>query len=97
MSYIEEQTRYNTETNTASPLLGNRSVSSLKNQLGAMVTEIVPGTGSDLNRFSQIGIDIDGTGRLTFNSSELESVLNDEVEGVDPNDVQRLFGLNGSQ
>ena len=49
MSYIEEQTRYNTETNTASPLLGNRSVASLKNQLGAMVTEIVPGTGSDLN------------------------------------------------
>ncbi len=96
MSYIEEQTRYNTETNTASPLLGNRSVASLKNQLGAMVTEIVPGTGSDLNRFSQIGVEIDGTGRLTFNSSRLESVLNNEVEGVDPDDVQRLFGLNGS-
>jgi flagellar hook-associated protein 2 len=96
IAYIEEQTRYNAETNTASPLLGNRSVSTLKNQLSAMVTEIVPGTGSDLNRFSQIGIEIDGTGRLTFNSSELESVLNGEVEGIDPNDVQRLFGLNGA-
>ena len=96
VSFIDDQTRYNTETNTASPLLGNRSVATLKNQLGAMVTEIVPGTSSDLNRFSQIGIEIDGTGRLSFNQSELESVLNGEVQGVDASDVQSLFGLNGS-
>lgn len=95
ISYIDEQTQYNPETNTASPLLGNRSVSGIKNRLGALVTEAVPGLDSTLNRFSQIGIDIDTKGKLTVNSSELNRVLNGEVEGVDSKDIHRLFGLSG--
>jgi flagellar hook-associated protein 2 len=95
IGFIEEQTAYNPENNVASPLLGNRSVSSLKNQLGSMLTEAVPGVASGLNRFSQLGIEIDGTGRLSLNSSRLESVLNGEVEGIDSEDIPRLFGMTG--
>lgn len=95
ISFIDAQTAYNTESNEASPLLGNRSVSNIKNTLGAMVTEIVPGLDSTLNRFSQIGIDIDTGGKLTINSSELNRALTGELEGVDPGDISRLFGLSG--
>jgi flagellar hook-associated protein 2 len=96
MSFIDQQTAYNPETQDASPLLGNRSVASLKNQLSAMVTETVAGTDSDLNRLSQIGIDIESNGQLSLDSGRLESVLSGDVEGVDPKDIPKLFGLGGS-
>lgn len=95
ISYIDEQTQFNTETNVASPLLGNRNVSTIKDRLGALITETVPGLGSDLNRFSQIGIEIDTRGRLSINSAELDRALNGEIEGVDSSDIRRLFGLTG--
>lgn len=95
IGFINEQTQYNSETQVASPLLGNRNVSVLKNELSAMMTEVVPGLGSDLNRFSQLGIQIDGSGLLTVNSSTLESALNGDLEGIDADDIPKLFGMNG--
>ncbi len=95
IDYIDETTRFNPETSQASPLLGNRNVSDLKNTLGALVTETVPGLGN-LNRMSQIGIDIDGTGRLSVNRSELNRALKGEVDGVEREDIARLFGLTGA-
>lgn len=95
ISYIDEQTQFNPETNIASPLLGNRSVSSIKDRLGALITETVPGLSTDLNRLSQIGIDIDTRGRLNINSAELDRALNGEIDGVSSSDIRRLFGLTG--
>ncbi|MCP4776165.1 MAG: flagellar filament capping protein FliD, partial [Planctomycetaceae bacterium] len=37
IQYIDDQTAFNTSTNTASPLLGNRTVSTLKTTLSSMV------------------------------------------------------------
>jgi len=96
MNFINEQTKFNTQTNEASPLLGNRSVSALKNELGSMMTSTVAGLGSGLNRFSQIGITIDNRGLLNFDSDKLNSVLNGGVVGVNPDDVPKLFGLSGN-
>ncbi|MDE0934648.1 MAG: flagellar filament capping protein FliD [Mariniblastus sp.] len=95
IQYIDDQTAFNTANNTASPLLGNRTVSTLKNTLSSMVTESVPGISSSINRLSQLGIDIDNTGKLTINNSELESVLQGNTEGLDPSDIQRVFGMSG--
>ena len=95
ITYIDTQTQFDAETNEGSPLLGNRFVSDIKNTLGALVTGTVPGTGSTLNRFSQIGIDINFEGKLTINSEELNSALSGDIEGIDPSDVGRLFGLSG--
>ena len=95
IDFIDETTRFNPETSQANPLLGNRNVSDLKNALGALVTETVPGLGN-LNRMSQIGIDIDGTGRLSVNRSELNRALKGEVDGVEREDIARLFGLTGA-
>jgi flagellar hook-associated protein 2 len=96
ISYIDEQTRYNSETNVASPLNGNRNVSGLKNKLSSMVTETVPGLDTGLNRFSQIGVEIDATGRLTIDSVKLDNALDGGAEAFKPQDVKRLFGLDGT-
>ena len=95
IGYIDDQTQFNTETNQASPLLGNRNVSTLKNRLGALVTEAIPGLDSSFNRFSQIGIDIGARGELTVDEAQLNDALNGDIEGIDPSDVRRLFSLSG--
>jgi flagellar hook-associated protein 2 len=95
MEFINEQSQFDSETNEASPLLGNRNVAALKNELGSMMTSTVAGLESGLNRFSQIGIAIDRKGLLSFDAGKLSSVLNGEVEGIDPNDVPKLFGMSG--
>lgn len=95
VDFIDEQTNFDPETGEGSPLIGNRNVTNLKNRLGELVTNAVPGLDSNMNRLSQIGLDIDNRGKLTFDSDKLDSVLNGEVEGVDRSDVKRLFGLGG--
>lgn len=95
IDFIDTQTSFNPETGQGSPLLGNRSVSNIENRLASLVTDIVPGASSSLNRFSQLGIDIGGNGRLTINSTELNQALSGELEGVRPDDISRLFGLSG--
>ncbi len=95
ISYIDDQTRFNPETEEASPLLGNRSISTLRNQLSTMVTETVPGLGSKLNRLSQIGIDIGTKGKLSIDSAKLTDVLSGGEPNVDLGDVKRLFGFTG--
>jgi len=60
-----------------------------------MVTESVPGLSSSVNRFSQLGIDIDNGGKLIINSSELESALQGNTDGIEPTDIQRVFGMSG--
>ncbi|OYP32361.1 flagellar filament capping protein FliD [Rhodopirellula sp. MGV] len=94
IDFITEQTRYNPDTQEASPLLGDRSVSTIKNQLLSIVSGTVP--GSDLSRLSQIGIDIDARGKLSVDDTKLTSALKGELEGVDPESVRKLFGLNGT-
>lgn len=96
VDFIDEQTSFNSETGEGSPLIGNRNITNLKNRLGELVTDAVPGLDNSLNRLSQIGLDIDNRGKLTFDSAQLDKVLNGEVEGVDRSDVKRLFGLGGA-
>ena len=84
IDFIDTQTAFNPETGQGSPLLGNRNVSNIENSLAAMVTDIVPGADPSLNRFSQLGIDIGGNGRLSINSTELDQALSGELEGVGP-------------
>lgn len=93
--FINEQTRFVSETEEAGLLLGNRSVIQIQNQLQAEIQQIIPGLDSNINRLSTIGIGFTDRGTLTFNSAELTSVLNGEVEGASSNDVRRLFALDG--
>ncbi|MFN3191408.1 MAG: flagellar filament capping protein FliD [Aureliella sp.] len=95
ISFIDDQTRFTPDANIASPLTGNRSASVIKNRLLTAVTSsITASTGA--TRLSQVGIDIDTTGKLSLDSSKLEQALNGELENIDGSSVRNLFGVNGS-
>lgn len=95
IEFIDQQTRFNPETNQASPLLGNRSISTIKTQLLSIVSDTLSGD-QRLSRLGQIGVDLNTSGRLVVDSERLEQVLTGQVEGVDIDDVRKLFGLNGT-
>ncbi|NND98993.1 MAG: flagellar filament capping protein FliD [Pirellulaceae bacterium] len=94
IEFIDNQTRYTPETEQASPLLGDRSVSTLKNRLLSAVSDTVT-TTSGVSRLSQIGVDLNEKGKLVIDSGKLTDALNGDLEGVDPKDIRNLFGLNG--
>jgi flagellar hook-associated protein 2 len=95
ITFIDNQTSFDAGTGQASVLLGDRNVSRIKNSLTSFVIESVAGlTGA--NRLSDVGIDIDIRGKLTFDESKLEDALNGEVEGLDPENISRLFGLDAT-
>ena len=95
IDFIDTQTEFLPETDQAGPLLGNRSVSSIKNNLLSTVTETITNTGS-VSRLSQIGVSLNSVGNLVINSEQLSQAVNGELEGVDPADIRNLFGLNAS-
>lgn len=95
IEFIDDQTRFNSETEEASPLIGNRSVTNIKNQLLAFASESID-TGTNLNRLSQLGIDIDTRGRLSIDSGKLDKALTGDLEGIEPGDISKLFGLDAS-
>ncbi len=95
MEFIDAQTRFNPETNEASPLLGNRSVNTIRDRLFAAVTDTVA-TNSSVSRLAQIGVDVNAQGRLVIDSNKLTEALTGEIENIDPKDIRKLFGLNGS-
>ncbi len=94
IEFIDAQTRFNPETEEASPLLGNRSASSIKNELLTLVSSTV--SGSSIGRLSEIGIDLDLQGRLSLDSNKLGRALRGELEGVDVSEIRTLFGLNAT-
>ena len=95
MTYIDQQVRYDAESDRAGLLLGNRSVVQIQDQVRRAVTEVVPGLPSTANRLSAIGITVTDKGQLQVNSGRLDDVLNGRVPGVTAQDVMRLFSLSG--
>ena len=56
MDEIAELDKFNPETYERGILFSDRSVSSVRNALNSMVSRIVPGTPSNLNRLASVGI-----------------------------------------
>jgi flagellar hook-associated protein 2 len=96
MEFIDNQTLFIPDTNQASPLLGNRSVNEIRDELRQLAINTVPGLSTGANRLASIGVDINTQGRLQIDSGKLDSAFNGEIEGLEPNDIRNLFGLNGS-
>jgi flagellar hook-associated protein 2 len=92
VDFINEQTRFNPETEQASPLLGERSASTIKNRLLTLVSDTVSNTV--LGRLSRIGVDLNTEGKLEIDSDTLNKSLRGELPNVDPKEIRSLFGLN---
>ncbi len=95
MAYLDEQTKFDAATQMAGPLLGNRSVTTLKNQMLSLVTGAVPGLASSFNRLSQIGVTVDTGGRLSVDTTRLNTALQGTDSNINPDDVARLFRMTG--
>ena len=95
MTFIDEQTSYDAGTDSASPLLGDRNVAQIQNQLRSVVIEAVEGLDGT-NRLADIGVDIGLDGKLSIDSAQLDKALKGELEGVDPDKIPSLFGLNAT-
>ena len=94
--FVEDQTRYIPETDDAGLLLGNRALQTIESRVQSALQNVVPGLNSQSNRLSTIGVSVTETGRLTFNSSKLESILTGQEAGISAANVRSLFALDGS-
>ncbi|MCE2791259.1 MAG: flagellar filament capping protein FliD [Planctomycetota bacterium] len=94
IQYISEQSQFIVQSQKAGPLLGNRSVSEIQNQLRSIAIGSVPGLETAINRLSRVGVGVSSNGTLTFDESKLRKALSGELSGVSARDVQRLFGLS---
>ncbi len=95
MSGIDSKVQFDAATNTASILLGNRSVISIQDDVRRALTEVVAGADPAANRLSAIGITVDSNGQLSVNSSKLQSALSGQIDGITADGLRRLFALDG--
>jgi len=96
IEHIDDTVRYDAETQTAGPLLGNIQVISIQEQVRRAVIDAVAGLPSTANRLSAIGITSTRTGRLQVDQAKLNRALNGQISGVTLEDVRRLFVLDAT-
>lgn len=96
MSAIDENVRFDAQTNKAGLLLGNRTVTAIQDQLRSLATGAVAGISGGMNRLSALGITTTDTGRLSLNAAKLDDALNGRIAGTSLEDVKRLFSLSGT-
>ena len=75
---LKEQTAYNADTETAAPLIGESSVRSLRDQLRREMTTAVTDIDATFNSLLDIGITTAIDGKLSLDSTKLDSVLGTE-------------------
>jgi len=96
MKYIDDQSRFDSQTNQAGILLGNRQATTIQDQVRSVLTGAVEGANSRLNYIGALGITVDDSGKLVINDSKLSDVLEGRRPGVTVSDVKTLFALTGS-
>jgi len=83
---IQQVTKYDSDTQTAGPLLGDPTVMRIEDLLNRMVSYNVPGASAKLNRLSRIGVTFLETGKISFDSAKLTQAL-----ATDRQDVEAFF------
>lgn len=96
IDFIDERDNFDSQTQTAGVLLGNRDVSDLQKELQNVLGGTVPGLNSKANSLTAIGVTFGSSGRLQVNEGRLDDALKGKIDGVTLNDVRKLFALTGS-
>jgi flagellar hook-associated protein 2 len=84
-SFIKEKTGYNASTNTAGVLMGDYTVSSISSRLYSTLVTQAQGFISDVDKYlmpAQIGLTLDETGQLIFDSSVFNTAVSKSYQGV---------------
>jgi flagellar hook-associated protein 2 len=83
MSYIEDQSKYNTETKESGVLMGDTTLMTIQSRIRRLVGQPVAGLDQSLNALSAIGIRTDSTGQLALkDSTKLTQALADDYAAV---------------
>ncbi|MBF0349816.1 MAG: flagellar filament capping protein FliD [SAR324 cluster bacterium] len=89
-STVLEFTKFDKQTNTAGPLLSDRNIRNLYNDLAMVVTSSVPGLPQSTNMLFSLGIRINDKGVMKLDESKLEEKFNDDYGAV-----ANVFRSNG--
>ena len=95
LEFIDTNSTFDAETESAGLLLGNRSAVSVQSKLRAAVSSAVEGVNKELRTLSALGIETSDQGRLVLDAGRLDDIVNGRVEGVGIDDIRRLFALDG--
>ena len=93
MQYIDDQSKFTPETESAGPLLGNRTVIRIQDDLRLLVTQSIANLNPNLNRVTAAGFSFNDDGQLSLDEGRLRDLVEGKVDGVDDTDVARLFTL----
>ncbi len=93
LQFIDDNSRYNADTNEGGLLLGNRSAARIQQVLRSTILEVVPGANPSANRLSAVGVTFSDNGRLSLDKSKLQSALSGGIDGVTSDDMRKLFAL----
>ncbi len=93
--FISNLSSFNADTEQGGLLLGNRNASSILQSVRSAVLDAVGGLGGDINRLTAIGVSVEDDGTLSFDESKLKDVLSGRDPDIQPDEVKRLFALDG--
>ena len=93
LQFIDDNSKYNTETNDGGLLLGNRSAARIQQKLRSTILNVVPGAHPSANRLSVVGVTFSDSGRLVLDKSKLDTALSGGIDGVTSADLRKLFAL----
>ncbi|MBF0289968.1 MAG: flagellar filament capping protein FliD, partial [SAR324 cluster bacterium] len=87
---ISEFTKYDPATDTAGPLLSDRTVARVQNEIANTTISAVPGLPQSANMLFAIGLRIDDKGNMSLDESKLDERINDNFA-----EVANVFRNNG--
>ena len=82
ITFIDEQTEFDTETFATGTLFGNSSVQGLETSLRRIATGQVTGLGASFDFLSQIGITTQNDGMLALDEAVLDQALTTDLDNV---------------
>ncbi len=94
-NFISNLSSYDTNAEQGGVLLGNRNATSTLQSVRSAVLDAVSGLGGDINRLTAIGVSVEDDGTLSFSESKLADILSGRDPDIDPDEVKRLFALDG--
>lgn len=87
---ITEETKFDQATNTAAPLLSDRTVHNLQNEVANTTISAVPGLSQSTNMLFAIGLRIDDKGTMSLDESKLDEKIRENFA-----EVGKVFRSNG--
>lgn len=91
LGFIEENSKYDTETDTPGFFLSNRDALRIQTDLRNTLGGTVRGVNSGMNRLTAIGIGFEANGQLAFDKSRLDDVIDGSNTQFTLDDVRRMF------